>query len=92
MYAPVSDIPKEIISHFWQTGEISERAKQKGLQYAFEGYIHDIICNRLENNFIKIEAKAYNVRSQHKQQPPNADHSNGKHKLRNSYVHAQQGK
>ncbi len=70
MYALVSDIPKEIISNFWQTGEISERAKQKALQYAFEGYIHDIICNRLENNFIKIEAKAYNVRSQHKQQPP----------------------
>ncbi len=67
MYAPVSDIPKEIISHFWQTGEISEKAKQKGLQYAFEGYIHDIICNQLEN-FIKIEAKAY--RSQRKQQPP----------------------
>ncbi len=68
MYAPVSDILKEIISNFWQTGEIW--AKQKGLQYAFEGYIHDIICNRLENNFIKIEAKAYNVRSQRKQQPP----------------------
>ncbi len=68
MYAPVSDIPKEIICNFWQTGEISERAKQKGLQYAFEGYTHDIICNRLDNNFIKIEAKAY--RSQRKQQPP----------------------
>ncbi len=68
MYAPVSDIPKEIISIFWQTCEISEKAKQKGLQYAFEGYIHNIICNRLENNLIKIEAKAY--RSQRKQQPP----------------------
>ncbi len=68
MYAPVSDIPKEIISNFWQTGEIAEKVKQKGLQYAFEGYIHDIICNRLENNLIKIEAKDY--RSQRKQQPP----------------------
>ncbi len=63
MYAPVSDIPNEIISHFWQTGEISEKAKQKGLQYAFEGYIHDIICNRLENNLIQIEAKAYNAKA-----------------------------
>jgi len=70
MYAPVSDIPKEIISNFWQTGEISERARERGLQYAFEGYIHDIICNRLENNLIKIEAKAY--RSQRKQQPPHS--------------------
>ncbi len=63
MYAPVSDIPNEIISNFWQTGEISEKAKQKGLQYAFEGYIHDIICNRLENNLIQIEAKAYNAKA-----------------------------
>ncbi len=42
--------------------------RYRSLQYAFEGYIHDIICNRLENNLIKIEAKAY--RSQRKQQPP----------------------
>ncbi|XP_067307635.1 uncharacterized protein [Pseudorasbora parva] len=68
MYAPVSDIPEEILSNFWRTCEISERARQKGLQYAFEGYIHDIICTRLEKNLIKIEAKAY--RSQRKQQPP----------------------
>ncbi len=80
MYAPVSDIPKEIISNFWQTGEISEKAKQKGLKYAFEGYIHDIICNRLENNLAQPAATSH------------ADYSNGKHKLRNSYVHAQQGK
>jgi len=48
----------EIISNFWWTSEISERERQKGLQYAFEAYIHDIICNRLENNFLKIEVKA----------------------------------
>ena len=55
----VKDIPKEIIAHFWSSSsEISERTRQKGLQYAFEKYIHNIICHRSndnENEF-KIEA------------------------------------
>jgi len=32
---------------------------KKDCNIPFEGYIHYIICNRLENNFLKIEAKAY---------------------------------
>jgi len=51
---PVSDIPNEIISNFLRKSEISERAIQKGLQYAFEGYIHDIIFNRpIRESFLK---------------------------------------
>jgi len=45
----------QIISHFCRTCEISERARQKEL--------HVIMCNRLENNFLKIEAKAYSLAS-----------------------------
>ena len=68
----VKDIPKEIVAHFWSSGSeiISERSRQRGLQYAFEKYIHNITCHRSndnENEF-KIEAKAY--RSQCKSQPP----------------------
>jgi len=53
VYAPVSDIPNQIISNFWQTCEISD------CTILIVGYIHDIIRNRLENNFLKIEAKAH---------------------------------
>ena len=58
MYVPLSDVPREIIANFWSSGEISERTRQKGLQYAFEGYIHDI-CAKSDNGEINIEAKAY---------------------------------
>ncbi len=62
----VKDIPKEIMSNFWSNSlEISERTRQKGLQYAFEKYIYNIICRRSN---IKIEAKAH--RSYCKSQPP----------------------
>ena len=57
----VTDIPKEYSVKFWSnSSEISERTRQKGLQYAFEKYIHNIICRRsnVEGKDIKIEAKA----------------------------------
>jgi len=31
---------------------------KRDCSFPFEGYIHNIICNQLENNFLKIEAKA----------------------------------
>ena len=69
----LKDIPNDIVAHFWSSGsDISERTRQKGLQYAFEKYIHNIICHRSndnENEF-KIEARAYH--SQCKSQPPHS--------------------
>ncbi len=47
---------------------ISDKCRQKGLQYAFEGYIQDVNVTRKEINKIKIEAVAY--RSQGKTEPP----------------------
>ena len=41
----VRDSPKEIKAPFWNnSSEISQRSRQKGLQYAFESYIHNITC------------------------------------------------
>ena len=57
----VRDIPKEIIAHFCNnSSDISERSRQKGLQYAFESYIHNIICRRriVNEEGIKIEGKS----------------------------------
>ena len=46
----IRDIPKEITTHFWKNcSVISERRRQKGLQYGFERYIHNIICWRSIN-------------------------------------------
>lgn len=47
---------------------ISDRSRQKGLQYAFEAYIQDVNVTRNEVNKIKIEAIAY--RSQGKTEQP----------------------
>lgn len=38
---------------------ISDRSRQKGPQYAFEGYIQDVNMTQNEVNKIKIEAIAY---------------------------------
>ena len=70
-FTPVSltDIPSKLTSNFWKSNDISERSRQKGLQYAFESYIHDIICLvNVDEELIKIEAKAY--RFQCKTQTP----------------------
>lgn len=39
----VTALPAEILSNFYKAGnKVSDRSRQKGLQYAFEGYIQDI--------------------------------------------------
>ncbi|KAK0134418.1 hypothetical protein N1851_007030 [Merluccius polli] len=53
VYVPVSEFPRAIITNFWNSANISDRTRQKGLQYAFEGYIHDI-SGRLENDALQM--------------------------------------
>jgi hypothetical protein len=65
----VTALPAEILSNFYKAAnKVSDRSRQKGLQYTFEGYIHDIQVKRKEQQGIQIEAKAY--RSQSKNEPP----------------------
>ncbi len=55
----ISALPKEITSNFWENGMISDRRRQKGLQYAYEGYIHDITCRVCSQTMeLRIEGKA----------------------------------
>ncbi|KAG5283867.1 hypothetical protein AALO_G00020410 [Alosa alosa] len=62
-------LPAELLSNFYKAAnKVSDRSRQKGLQYAFEGYIQDIQVKRKEQQGIQIEAKAY--RSQSKNEPP----------------------
>lgn len=56
-----SSILKETVYNFWEKNcsPISERSRQKGLQYACESYIHNIICQRsiVDKENINIEEK-----------------------------------
>jgi len=39
----VTALPAEMLSIFYKSAnKVSDRSRQKGLQYAFEGYIQDI--------------------------------------------------
>lgn len=54
-----SDIPVRVSDLFWgNTSAISSRSRQKGLQYAVEGYIQNIKI-RNEGDTATIEANAY---------------------------------
>ncbi|KAK0151329.1 hypothetical protein N1851_007528 [Merluccius polli] len=64
----LSSIPIGISDWFWsKSTDISSRARQKGLQYAVEGYINNITISK-DGNITKIEAKVY--RSQSKNDKP----------------------
>jgi len=40
-------LPAEMLSNFYKAAnKVSDRSRQKGLQYAFEGYIQDIQVKR----------------------------------------------
>ena len=61
-------IPVRVSDLFWSnTSAISSRSRQKGLQYAVEGYIQNIKI-RNEGDTTTIEANAY--RSQAKSEKP----------------------
>ena len=60
----ISALPKEITSNLWKSGKISDGSRQKGLQYANEGYIHNITCRlcscyAMANRFITAVAYAF---------------------------------
>ncbi len=40
--APFSQVPQFLLDSFWASGNITPRSRQQGLQYAMEGYIHDV--------------------------------------------------
>ncbi|KAK0151419.1 hypothetical protein N1851_007284 [Merluccius polli] len=64
----LSSIPIGISDWLWsKSTDISSRARQKGLQYAVEGYINNITISK-DGNITKIEAKVY--RSQSKNDKP----------------------
>ena len=58
---PLSHIPQELSEIFWQNStEVSQRSRQKGLQYAFERYVHQIKCWRSsKEEELKIERKVH---------------------------------
>jgi len=58
MYA-VTALPAEMLSNFYkEANKVSDRNRQKGLQYAFEGYIQDIKVKRKKQQSLQMEAKA----------------------------------
>ncbi len=64
MVLPLSltELHGEILCNFWKNKiSISDRSRQKGLQYAVEGYIQAVRVTQQGNDLkkINIEAKAY---------------------------------
>ncbi len=58
----LTELPGEILCNFWKNKKvISDRSRQKGLQYAVEGYIQAVRVTQQENDVKKknIEAKAF---------------------------------
>jgi len=48
-----------MLSNFYKgANKVSDRSRQKGLQYALKGYIQDIQVKRKKQKGIQIEAKA----------------------------------
>ncbi len=58
----LTELPGEILCNFWKNKKvISDRSRQKGLQYAAEGHIQAVRVTQQGNKVkkINIEAKAY---------------------------------
>ncbi len=58
----LTKLPGEILCNFWQNKKvISDRSREKGLQYAIEGYIQAVSVTQQENDVknVNIEAKTY---------------------------------
>jgi len=51
----VTALPAEMLSNFYKA---AHRSRQKGLHYAFEGYIEDMQPKRKKQQGIHVEAKA----------------------------------
>jgi len=59
MACAVTALPAEMLSNFYKaTNKVSNRSRQKGLQYAFEGYIQDLQEKRKKQQGIQTEVKA----------------------------------
>jgi len=65
----VTALPAEMLSKFYKAAnKVSDRSRQKGLQYAFEGYIQDIQVKRNQQKGIQNRGKSITLsyRSQSK--------------------------
>jgi len=59
MACAVTALPAEMLSNFYKAAnKVSNRSRQKGLRYAFEGYIQDIQEKRKKQQGIQTEVKA----------------------------------
>ena len=68
MASDFSDIPSDLsLKYHPDYNKISQKARQRGLNYFLQGYIHEISI-KTDNNIILIKAKCY--RSYRKSQSP----------------------
>ena len=86
MACDFSDIPSDLsLKYHPDYNKISQKARQRGLNYFLQGYIHEISI-KTDNNIILIKAKCY--RSYRKSQSPHhlrVDIDNDRQKISESY-------
>jgi len=55
----VTAVPAEMVSNFYKAAyKVSDRSRQKGLQYAFRGYIQDTQVKRKKQQGIQNRGKS----------------------------------
>ncbi len=61
----LTELPGEILCNFWKNKKvISDRSRQRGLQYAVKGYIQAVRVTQQGNSVKKINIEAEAFRSQ----------------------------